>query len=945
MSTILILAEPLPLDRVRAWAEERGLVCTHDVPYTEKRRTVSFADEGGGAIWMSHAGSPKAVLVVHGEKAAEIEAAARAAFALVPLDALIARVAAATSPVDRIRAAFDLGALTGVVDREERRRAFEALGPLLADDDRAVRYAVAHLISSVVDRGAAALLAAAAERHEDMAPLRDRMRAACDAEADGTLHDGPTDSWWELERRAREGAAAGQWKRVLKAANELLEENETHVAGLYYRGLVYEAQGYPVMALASLGAAFAQGTLEVKVHDDGKKGEAIGEDEKAEERALLRAIDARIEEARAKGIPEERWAASRDALIERLASTWKEHPICALGTVAALRGLGGDLDALFTFVEGACDLDVEKLERALALAPDSIAVAMKLAAGLVRKGDKAAAAAVYERVLGRLRAGDTAPASPAAELVERVEKAPASLAGVLEELSVAAFQAGERRRAMELADELVKVDPDVIRGWTVRGHARLFELMYAEAAEAYAEGIREVSRIMDQGDKVWFGDDPRPAMHFNRACAFGRLGMKEEALEALRHAVRGAEKYAEEAKTEEWIECLRGTPELEAITRQEPRALVTKDELDEAHVKRLITRCRGGFFGGERDAAIEAGERAVMLAEMRRDPRQEVDALTALAFPLAFTGQAGRAVEISAKAVALAEGGPPKEHAEAVAIHGSALFQHGDLEGAERTQLRALELRREAYGEDAPVLAKSYGDLARVYGEQGRPTAEVCAMHERGLAVVTRYLASHTEEDDDWAEAVDDRATIEANLAHIHAQQGALEECVAMLEACAATFEAAVRGSAMNPNVLEGTHELAERVASASAAPEHAARAGAAAARMAALRFPGPPAVRRERAFFAGLRKLVGQMRAVGLEDAAIAELLQDAARGRELPSPYDQVTALASLASEIAARGAKWPTFVVMSAMSLELMSTDLDGALKNLEELAAAHAMEDAG
>src|SRR5262249_10784918 len=147
-----------------------------------------------------------------------LERSARSAFDVVPLDVLIDKVASAEGSALRIRAAFDLGALMELVDRDERRRAIEALGPLLADDERAVRYAVGSMCTNVVDRRAEALLAAAAERHEDMAPVRDWVRAACDAEDDGTLYDAPTDSFWELERRAREGAEKGQWKRVAKAA-------------------------------------------------------------------------------------------------------------------------------------------------------------------------------------------------------------------------------------------------------------------------------------------------------------------------------------------------------------------------------------------------------------------------------------------------------------------------------------------------------------------------------------------------------------------------------------------------------------------------------------------------------------------------------------------------------------------------------------------------------
>src|SRR5262249_16846993 len=145
----------------------------------------------------------------------------------------------------------------------------------------------------------------------------------------------------------------------------------------------------------------------------------------------------------------------------------------------------------------------------------------------------------------------------------------------------------------------------------------------------YADAIREITRIRDDGDSkgsIWFGDDPLPMMHYNRACAFGRLGKKEETLDELRLAVRGKTKPAEEPTSEDWIGCVFGMPEFEAITRMERRALATKEELSEPFVNKLINRCKGRFCLGEHKKAIEAGERAVELASFRGDAAQEAEA-------------------------------------------------------------------------------------------------------------------------------------------------------------------------------------------------------------------------------------------------------------------------------------------------------------------------------
>lgn len=941
MSTILILAEPVSLDRIRAWAEATGLVGSMDPPLTVKRRTASFVGPAGVVSWMSRAGSKHALLLADGPDVPSILDAARSTFAFVELDALLAALAAAEGPIPRLRAAFDLGVFCELVPREERARVIEALAPLLLDEDRALRYAAANLLVDVVDRRLAELLAAAAERHPDLAPTHALVRRACEAEEDGTLYDGPTDSWWELEKRARAGAEAGQWKRVIKASEALLAEDADHVQGLYYRGLAFEAEGDVPMALAYLGASRAALAMDLRVHDESDD-EPEGEDDKAEERAQLTAIDARIEALRGRDIPADRWDLSREPILTTLTKWWEDERGSAAGAARALGGLAGDLEPVLAFLRGSYDGDRAALDRALSLAPDSTTVELRLA-GEIARTDPAASIAAYERVLARLRDGDVGPASPAAALIARVDKAPATLAGVLEELAHAAYEKGDRPRAIALADELVQVEPTSIKGWQLRGHARLFELRYAEAAEAYADAIREIPKIRAEGEasgSIYFGKDPLPAMHYNRCCAFGRLGMKDETLDELRLAVRGDAKYAEEAKTEEWIECVWGTPELEAITRQDPRALATKEELEAPFIEGLIERSKVQFYRGERQAAIEAGERAKDLAAWRGDPALETEALSALAYALAFSGQAGRAVELCARAVVIGEEAPPRKLAEAVATQGQALHAHGDLEGAERAHRRALDLRRDAYGPDAPVLAKSYGELGRLFSDQGKPSAEVRDMDERGIDVLARFLEAHQAHDDAWAEAITDRATLEVNLAQTLAAEKSWDASARLLDAAASTFERAAEGVTLSPSVLANAHSLAERIA--GECDDHGDLARRVAGRFEALRYPGSPAERRERAFFGRLRGFIDRMRREGAPDEALARALQAAAKGAHLlPEELRAVPELSSFAGEIADRSARWPTFLVMSAMSLDLAATDLDGSIKSLEELAVGYAL----
>ncbi len=616
------------------------------------------------------------------------------------------------------------------------------------------------------------------------------------------------------------------------------------------------------------------------------------------------------------------------------------------GAAEALDGLDAEIEVVTAFLPGSYHSDREKLERALALAPDATTIALRLAA-LTAKTDKAAARVAYEDILARVRAGTTAGSSPAARSIARFEKDPVTLAGVLEQLASTTFALEDRPRAMELADELVRENPDSVTGWQLRGHARLFDHRYAEAAEAYGDALREMDRIYEEGTRggsIFFGQDPRAMMHFNRACAYGKLGMKTETLASLRLAVRAKPSYAEEARTEEWIQCVWGTPELEAIARLDPRALATEEELGAPFVQRLIDRCKAHMYRGERDESLKAGERAVELASFRDDPAQEVEALSALSYTLAFSGSAGRAVELMARAVHLAEAAPPARRAEAVANQAVVLHAHGDLEGAERAYQRGLALRLEANGEDAPILAKSFGDLARLYADQRRPFAEVRAMIERGIDVLARYLATHDATAEDWIEAISDRSTLEVNLAIDLSGAEAWAECLQMLEAAASTFEAAALHARPSPAVLESAQRLAEKLSATLG--DEALRAEKLRERFDVLRFPGSVGVRRERLFFARLRGFVARMRGNGVADSALADALKLAVRGADaLPETLRDVPELASLAGEFAARSARYETFLVMGAMSLELAASDLDGSLRSLEELCVSYAMEAEG
>ncbi len=244
-----------------------------------------------------------------------------------------------------------------------------------------------------------------------------------------------------------------------------------------------------------------------------------------------------------------------------MASRSVEQDVPETGAIAALEGLDASLAPLLAFLEGSLGKDEKLLMRALDAAPDSAACALALARQIERR-DRATASSLYEKVLARLRDGEAA-SSPAAQMIARVAGEP-TLPQVLEPLAVLVYERADRTRALALAEELVAIDPKAYAGWITRAHCLLFELRYEDAVRAYDEAIAAVDRSVEQGTifgKTTFVEDPRPLLHFNQACALGRLERKEEALEALRRAVRGNARYAEGARTEDWLECVWGLAE------------------------------------------------------------------------------------------------------------------------------------------------------------------------------------------------------------------------------------------------------------------------------------------------------------------------------------------------------------------------------------------------
>jgi tetratricopeptide (TPR) repeat protein len=242
--------------------------------------------------------------------------------------------------------------------------------------------------------------------------------------------------------------------------------------------------------------------------------------------------------------------------------------------------------------------------------PDSPSVARELAYAVMKR-DEAEGLRLLEALRERLR--DAVSLSADTMLLERLvaaggERNVPTEASILETLAKSAYDAKDYERAASLADELVALNPDTGLGWQLRANARIFALRHEEAVVAYREAIEALERIYARSEaegSIMFGGDPRPGMWFNLSCALSKLEQRDEAIAALRTAVRGDEKYAAEAKSDDYMEFLFGDEEFEAICALDPSALRSPEERDPVWVKALVSRARDEQQSGDVRSALD----------------------------------------------------------------------------------------------------------------------------------------------------------------------------------------------------------------------------------------------------------------------------------------------------------------------------------------------------
>lgn len=693
--TAFLARDPIEPAVVDTLCRTHGLTHVRNEPWTNGIVYTQWSD-GDATVTLACDGRSEAqVLRLDGAPAALGDAIARD-FELEALDDTLELARNASAPLDKIRRLYRAHAFR-LVGGEPDRRVVALQCEHLLDEHAWVRWAAARLLAHRATTEVLAAFEEAQSRHGDLERTLERVRAQCAAASDGTLFDEPTDAWDELIRRAREGLEDGKPQRAAKAMDTLLRDSSDHIEGLLLRARAHGAEGDRLVALALLGAAEATAKVEREVRD----GKGLAEIER-----LLKEIVAARDELE-DGSGDE---ATLVAWLTRWAEDGRDTAACgaALAVIDDVPALAGVL----SYIAGRYRHDRRRLELARQRAPRSPWCLRALAN--VQKTDRPAeAVALYEEALTCLNVTDKKREEAlidrlgTALLSSQLAGAPSLEALLLEDLAGLHYDERNWDEAMRHADRLVVTNPKCLTAWQWRANARTFARQHEDAVAAYREAIEVLDEAFD-GDGMVVGSDPRPGMHFNLACVLAKLEHHDEALDELRRAVRGDAKWGAEAKSDDYFESLWEDATFARVVSGDPNALVLDEERDPTFIDSLINRATGHCHRGSYSAAIETAERAVRLAKRNEDASLAARGLSVHARALALSGQAELGVAKAVEARALADEGNASARVRSEVAHelGVALHAAGNHDRAADAYQHALELRKEAYGSEHPIVAK-----------------------------------------------------------------------------------------------------------------------------------------------------------------------------------------------------------------------------------------------
>lgn len=386
----------------------------------------------------------------------------------------------------------------------------------------------------------------------------------------------------ELWDRVDAFVLRGEWSAAAGDLDQILAGRPMSPLALYLRARAFDAADSPLEATFLLGAAIgAYSEDEELLHPDDVNTvrDARTRLPDLRDRALRRApeLDA---EARAR----------LAAWVSERIDAWARRGDVAIleGAERALTGVDSHLEELLVVLS-----ERRHAARALQAAYDQAVIA---ASRTPREG-----ARLLELLLPRVR--------------ERPEVGAVTEATVLRALGNAMYRDRDYRRAADIGERLVAIDPNDVNAWLLRANGHLFARDHEAAAAAFDEAFSVMRRVYAPMDARGAGpiDDLRPTAYFNHACVLAKLGRRDAALASLREAIARDPKWAGEAARDDYFASLVGDPEFSALVGHKPRRVrrargrrpsVRVDEDESPLVRDVRAWVEAQRAGGHADDAI-----------------------------------------------------------------------------------------------------------------------------------------------------------------------------------------------------------------------------------------------------------------------------------------------------------------------------------------------------
>jgi len=200
----------------------------------------------------------------------------------------------------------------------------------------------------------------------------------------------------------------------------------------------------------------------------------------------------------------------------------------------------------------------------------------------------------------------------------------------------------------------------------------------------------------------------------------------------------------------------------------------------------LNNRCLGLAFTGYAEEAIQVGLNAVEAAItcFGENNPNVAECLKNLGIAYLYNRDYNLAENMLRCAVAIAEATLDSDRndiSEYIHQLGVVVHAQGKYEEAEKLYKRGLIIRENVYGQQHQIIAKSLGDLARLYLDSGGDFKDTEALLLRSKSILEKRISGAQEPRDELDEALFDLSVLTNNLGSNYRRQNRMDEAESYL--------------------------------------------------------------------------------------------------------------------------------------------------------------------